>query len=167
MSTLHISNDLKNLIADTIYPIGSIYISVNSTNPGTLFGGTWTQLEDRFLIGAGSSYNAGGTGGTSSVTLSTSNLPKHTHGVNIKTSGGGHNHNQYFMEVRWASNYNGTKSLGRPQSVGSGNTNERATTSDGSHSHTVSGNTGDGGFSNSAFSIIPPYLAVYMWKRTG
>ena len=154
-------------LLDLIYPIGSIYISVNSTNPGTLFGGTWTQLKDRFLIGAGSSYSAGGTGGASSVTLSTSNLPKHTHGVNITTSGGGHNHNQYFMEVRWASNYSGTKSLGRPQSVGSGNTNERATTSNGSHSHTVSGNTGDGGFSNSAFSIIPPYLAVYMWKRTG
>ena len=39
-----------NLI-DYIYPVGSIYMSVNSTNPQILFGGTWSQLKDRFLLG--------------------------------------------------------------------------------------------------------------------
>ena len=38
---------------DKIYPIGSIYISANSTNPHDLFGGTWEQLKDRFLLGCG------------------------------------------------------------------------------------------------------------------
>ena len=45
------------------WPIGSIYISMVSTNPGTLFGGTWVRMENRFLLGAGSGYAAGATGG--------------------------------------------------------------------------------------------------------
>lgn len=45
------------------YPIGSIYLTVNNTNPADLFGGTWAQLSNRFLVGAGSSYPAGSTGG--------------------------------------------------------------------------------------------------------
>lgn len=41
------------------YPVGSIYMSVNSTNPGELFGGTWEQIQGRFLLGQGSGYSAG------------------------------------------------------------------------------------------------------------
>lgn len=54
---------VTNVLLNTFYPVGSIYMSVNSTNPSTLFGGTWVQLEDRFLLGAGSTYTAGATGG--------------------------------------------------------------------------------------------------------
>ena len=155
-------------ILDLTYPVGSIYMSVNSTSPATLFGGTWTQLKDRFLIGAGSSYSAGATGGATTVKLSTSHLPKHTHSVNITTGwAGGHNHSAYFLECRWANSYSGSKDFARGASSG-GDYNKQITTDGaGSHQHSVSGNTGDGGFSNSAFSIMPPYLAVYIWKRTG
>ena len=54
---------------DDIYPIGSIYISTSPTNPSTLFGGTWTQIEDRFLLSAGSTYSAGSTGGSADAVV--------------------------------------------------------------------------------------------------
>lgn len=66
-------------IVNLIYPVGSIYLSVNATSPATLFGGSWTQLKDRFLLGAGSTYTAAATGGSSTHTLSASEMPKHAH----------------------------------------------------------------------------------------
>ena len=51
------------------FPVGSIYLSVNNTNPGSVFGGTWVQIKDRFLLGAGSTYTAGKTGGSATHTL--------------------------------------------------------------------------------------------------
>lgn len=50
-------------ILDAIYPVGSIYLSTVSTNPGSFLGGTWNRLQDRFLVGASSTYPAGTTGG--------------------------------------------------------------------------------------------------------
>lgn len=55
------NSDIVNLV----YPVGSIYTSVNSTSPGTLFGGTWEQLKDQILLGAGDTYTAGDTGNVS------------------------------------------------------------------------------------------------------
>lgn len=57
------------------YPIGAIYMSMDPTSPAELFGGTWTQLTDRFLVGAGNVYAVGATGGSSSITLTKANLP--------------------------------------------------------------------------------------------
>ena len=79
-----------------IYPVGSIYISINSTSPASLFGGTWEQLKDRFLLSAGDSYTAGSTGGAASVTLTVEQIPAHNHQINYNvvyrqsvSSGGG------------------------------------------------------------------------------
>lgn len=77
-------------IVDLIYPVGAIYMSVNNTNPGTLFGGTWEQIKDKFMLSAGDTYAGGATGGSASQsytpsgsvgnhTLTTAELPKHTH----------------------------------------------------------------------------------------
>ena len=63
-----------------IYPVGSLYWSSKSTNPSSLFGGTWVQIKDRFVLACGDTYKTvGATGGASSVTLSVSNMPSHNH----------------------------------------------------------------------------------------
>lgn len=74
-------------VLDKRYPVGSIYISTSSTNPSSLFGGTWERYAGgRKLVATGdngttnyTSVNA--TGGNKAVTLSSSNLPAHTHSI--------------------------------------------------------------------------------------
>lgn len=125
-------------VARVVYPVGSIYMSVNGTNPGTLFGGTWEQLENRFLLGAGSSYNAGATGGEATHTLTTSEMPAHTHKS-------GNNSGHYAF---------GGGSTATGPASGSGYATSLASID--------SGSAGSGGAHNN----MPPYLVVYMWKRT-
>lgn len=69
------------------YPVGAVYISVNSTDPGELFGGTWTRLKDRFLLGAGTGYAAGTTGGESVHRLTIDEIPAHNHTLRIVGNG--------------------------------------------------------------------------------
>ena len=133
--TLKINN--QNII-DIIYPIGSIYMSVNATNPETLFGGTWTQLKDRFLLGAGSTYTNGSTGGEASHTLTVNEIPSHSHGHYVTVSSGG----SLSANCDYDSYVSG-----------------KARKS----SQNVSTDTTGGGNSH---NNMPPYLAVYMWKRT-
>lgn len=54
-------------LLDKEWPVGSIYMSTKSTDPGTFLGGTWSRLQGRFLVGAGSSFAAGTTGGSTSM----------------------------------------------------------------------------------------------------
>ena len=70
---------------DKIWPIGSVYISVNSTDPSNLFGGKWEQLKDRFLLGCGTKIN-GTIGGEENHTLSINEMPSHNHNA-VSTSG--------------------------------------------------------------------------------
>lgn len=62
-----------------VYPVGSIYMSVNNVDPANLFGGTWEQIKDRFLLSAGDIYANGSTGGEATHTLTIAEMPKHTH----------------------------------------------------------------------------------------
>lgn len=62
------------------YPVGSIYIAYNHTNPGTLFGGTWTRIQNAFLWATTSTGTIGQTGGEQTVTLTVDELPSHSHG---------------------------------------------------------------------------------------
>lgn len=137
-------------IADLIYPVGSIYMSVNSISPAALFGGTWEQIEDTFLLSAGSTYTPGNTGGsathahtTGNCTLTVNQIPSHTHGL----KGWRYGHNQKY------DNY--CASYTQLSDAASSNTPILATGGGQAHNH---GNTGDG-------SSLPPYLVVYMWKR--
>lgn len=67
-------------ILDFIYPVGSIYLSYSHTSPETLFGGTWTRIQNAFLWATTASGTIGQTGGESEVTLSVDQIPAHSHG---------------------------------------------------------------------------------------
>lgn len=160
-------------IVDLIYPVGSIYMSVNSTSPATLFGGTWEQLGGRFLLGADSSYSAGSTGGEKTHTLTTEEMPSHNHSGSTNTTGS-HTHsfgnNEYIHTTNdgdtgadGGDNITGDK-YKYPRSKSSASYHHpSATNSSGNHSHSFSTSSAGG---NSAHNNMPPYLAVYMWKRT-
>ena len=79
-------------LLNLVYPVGSIYLSSKNTNPGTLFGGTWVQIKDRFILTAGDSYSNGATGGAATVTLTVSNMPSHSHSFTPSGTVGSHTH---------------------------------------------------------------------------
>lgn len=74
-------------IFDAIYPVGSIYLAYNHTDPSTLFGGTWTRMTDGFLWASRATDTIGQTGGEKTHTLTVNELPKHNHGGTY-TNGG-------------------------------------------------------------------------------
>lgn len=137
------SYDSTSQILANVYPVGSIYLSVNNVNPSTYLGGKWELIKDRFLVGAGNTYAGGATGGstthihtTGNHTLTVAEMPSHTH-------------DWRFSDVAARGSEIGANADG----------STRATTATGggqAHNH---GNTGSS-------SNVPPYLAVYMWKRT-
>lgn len=127
-------NDVN--ILDLIYPVGSIYLAVNSVSPQTLYGGTWERIKDTFLLSAGDTYSAGSTGGEAKHTLTVSELPSHQHSLHNNNSGGTTaDYSSYGVTAASNVGYSG---------------NIRTT------------NTGSG----EAHNNMPPYLAVYVWKRT-
>lgn len=131
----------SNYILDNVYPVGSIYMSVNSTNPQNLFGGTWEQIQGKFLFGMNSSYPAGSTGGEITHKLTNAEMPAHAH----------------YM----ASGNSGAPDTWTPDS---GSYLVDSVTND---KHTwwaqIGMNEAGGG---AAHNNMPPYLSVYIWKRT-
>ena len=178
-------DDVVGSLLDLIYPIGSIYMNVNDTCPSLFLGGVWERIQDRFLLCSGSSYGSGTIGGSATKTLSVNNLPSHNHSV---TDAGGYTHTRGTMNITgkgiqtrvMADSPYGEESgaicnrVNRGDMFGSGGIDSYSasfdaskswtgeTSSNGSHSHTI-GSTGSG----TAFDIMPPYLAVFVWKRVG
>lgn len=72
-------NSVYFKLMQLIYPIGSLYWSSKNTNPSTLFGGTWVQIKDKFILACGDTYTNGATGGSSTVTLTVNQIPSHAH----------------------------------------------------------------------------------------
>ena len=158
--------------AKEIYPVGSIYLSVKNTNPSTYFGGTWVAWgSGRVPVGintSDSNFNTvEKTGGASTVTLTTSQMPSHTHtftGSSATTNNpGGHTHN-----IGRDTDGSAGSSRYTVHSAGtSGADATSPTSSAGGHTNTVTAKgtnakTGGGG----AHSNLQPYIVCYMWKRT-
>lgn len=119
------------------------------------------DLRDRFVIGAGSSYSVAANGGSKTKTLTTANLPSHSHGSgSLSTnSAGRHSHT-------WACD-GGSEDIsvddGAQESRGTKFAN--VTSTDGLHNHVVTGTTGNTG-SGTAFDVMPPYYALcYIMRR--
>ena len=130
---------------NSLHPVGSIFISTENTSPASLFGGTWEQIMDRFLLAAGSTYEAGSTGGEATHTLTISEMPKHRHiGVRVAQS--------YL--TAWAAENAGSSQgfeLSSLHKTGLGDDLNKF--------------FGDYSGGDAAHNNMPPYLAVYMWKR--
>lgn len=139
------AGDVPANIFSLIYPVGSIYLSTSATDPGTLFSGTtWTQIKDRFLLAAGDTYTAADTGGAASVDLHTASAHA---GIGFVNSG----------------------ELGLDSPDTDPDENEFTP----SHILTASGLSVRYGTDATRgvklfgeVPTMPPYLAVYMWRRT-
>lgn len=114
------------------WPVGSIYMSMIATSPATLFGGTWVRMENRFLLGAGSGYVAGATGGEAEHTLTENEMPSHYHLLAMNQAGESEYWGPMCSAMQDGYMVNMTKPAG-----------------------------GDQPHNN-----MPPYIAVYMWRRT-
>ena len=130
-------------IVDLIYPIGSIYMSVNDIDPGVIFGGTWEQIKDKFLLASGSTYSNGTTGGNATHNHDSGDLAAAIGAVNGDAGSIGY--------IATTAKDHGTASYQIRTNYGSGGTFN--------HYTPVYGYTGES-------SSIPPYLAVNIWKRT-
>ena len=132
--------NMINEIPLKMYPVGSIYTSLDSTNPGTFLGGTWKAIaQGSTLIGADNTYKANTTYGENSHSLTTDEMPKHRHAV---------------LD-------NGEKFVGQTGGVAPTNSIGMATSS-GRNSTFYTDYQGNG----DSFSIMQQSLAVYIWKRT-
>ena len=131
----------KSLL-DMVYPVGSIYLSVSGTDPQTLFGGTWARLEDVFLLAAGAKHAAGSTGGEESHILTEPEIAPHKHAM------------AYGPE-------SSASSTGFSYGIAAGS----ATNSAGGRGYASNLGTFSAG-GGQPHNNMPPYLAVYTWKRT-
>ena len=141
------------------WPVGSIYTSVEATNPGTLFGGTWERIQGRFLIGQNSTYAAGSTGGAATVSLTRAQLPKISGAITAGAGTYGATNGGYgaFRSCNGVFSAGAAMQYARARSdYAEGWPNSEAGI------HSVSMSFGN----NDAHNNMPPYLSVYMWKRT-
>lgn len=138
-------------IRDIIFPVGSIvqYTS-DSIDPNTLIGGTWERIQGKFLFGADSSHAIGSEGGSETQTLTTANLPRHMH-FTIRMAQG-ETSPDYLHTVARSDFEHSQWENARYQLYG---VDEEANSGKSSY-------VGNG----TAHNNMPPYLTVYIWKRT-
>lgn len=141
MATLKISEDLKKVIKqvilDTYYPVGKLYLSVGSENPNKTIGGTWVRQSGRYLYAGDKIEQTGYTGKhASSTKLTISQIPSHTHTQRCRGRQG---------DIAAAGSAIGGEFLGTSD-VGLGET--FATGGGAGHTHDIS------------------TMSIYVWKRT-
>lgn len=169
-------DEVKALMLDLCYPIGSMYISTVNTSPATFLGGTWISHSGYVLRGATSgvtSNDATKTGGADTHTLSASEMPYHRHSIpalsgTASSTGSAHTHT-----ISNVLNFSGNSGSNAMYSTGWAalKASSFSTNSTGAHSHNVSttaNNTGYEGGTNGttqAHNNLPNYKSVYMWER--
>lgn len=140
-------------LVDVVYPIGSIYMSVNNTSPQTLFGGTWQKIEGRFLLASGTTsgedpsvdntYTLGDTDGEKTHTLNENELP--------------------YIEGTFPHIAYGQNKVSGHTVYTDGNVSDReGSASSSSNKHIYKFSFGSG----QAHNNMPPYLVVNVWERT-
>jgi len=132
-------------LALDVYPVGSVYMSVSETSPASLFGGTWEQIKDTFLLAAGDTYTAGSTGGEPTHTLIIKEMPSHSHMYAMNQTNG-----VPQIDVR---QWDWLCQDGTFFQNSSAETIKRLG---------VYGNSTGG---SAAHNNMPPYVVIYMWKR--
>lgn len=145
-------------IVDLIYPVGSIYMSVNSANPSTLFGGTWVAWgTGRVPVGIDTSQTEFNTvektGGAKTHTLTVAQMPSHTHVQNSHRHSGTGVVGVNTDTLKVGSGSNTPVVVGASPKTGNYNTD-----------YTTATNQSTGG--GRAHNNLQPYITCYMWKRT-
>lgn len=128
-------------LLDWTKPIGSIYQSTDATDPSKLFGGTWEKIEGRFLLAANETYKVGSTGGEETHTLTAAEMPEHAH---YMASGNGGGDGTWEPDV-------GNCLI------------DSVTTEKTTYWAQLAMNNAGG---SKAHNNMPPYYAVYTWRRT-
>ena len=119
------------------FPVGSVFFSVNNTDPSELLGyGTWILIsQGRMIMGANEDEEETSTGGSMSKTIATSNLPSHTHSIATHTHQvPAHNHTGTSSSAGTHGHETGTSVAG--------NHGHKYTMGSSSHSHTITVNSG-------------------------
>ena len=129
----------KAYVDGRIFPVGYVYLSTRKTSPASIFGGTWERLKDVFLLAAGSTYAAGATGGEAEHKLTYNEMPTHSHGLCSSWDNQWNRDWPAWTSYNVWSQYNSAVSRAPVYA------------------------TQEGG--DAAHNNMPPYLAVYMWKR--
>lgn len=127
-------------LLDKLWPVGSIYQSSSSTSPASLFGGTWEKIKDQFILAAGNTYAAGSTGGEATHKLTDAEMPRHVHNI-----------------AKGTKNANGTGTKFEIYDAYQSETSIEA-------GYYWTSTTLFAGNSK-PHNNMPPYVAMYVWKR--
>ena len=144
------------------FPVNSLFLTLDNSNPATLFlGTTWQKQEGRFLLGSNSSYALGSTGGSATTTLSEANIPRHRHQVDSTTA----TIPEHTHTINTGTN-DYRRNDGRITWGGTGDFRSSYTTNSagGGSTGAIAPYTSYIG-SGTAFNNMPPYLVVNIWKR--
>lgn len=144
------------------HPVGSLYWSFDSTDPETLFGGTWERIKDTFILAAGEAYSAESTGGEATHTLTVNEMPAHTHDLRMNTQGSNDGYGGYVADGSTPHAVK-TNTGGHPNGdVSNGTLTDRMNDSDKRGESRLLYSTGG----SAAHNNMPPYITAYCWRRT-